>query len=203
MTFRVVLLAAALASACSDGPGVAAQAQTSPPANPDQVVAEVNGRKVTLREVDAKWEEFDAAERARVTQTLYQNRRNMLNELVGDILIEDAAKAASLTVEAYEARETAKRVKPVTEAEIVELYEQNKDRAQGRTIDQLRDQMRDFLDGQRKLQARAQLVDELNKAAALKVMLDPPRYTVAVSPEDPVLGESTAPVTLVEFSDYQ
>ena len=32
----------------------------------DQVVAEVGGRKITLAEVDAKWQEFDAAERARL-----------------------------------------------------------------------------------------------------------------------------------------
>ena len=71
------------------------------PSNPDQVVAEVGGRKITLKDVDAKWEEFDAAERARVTQLLYQNRRNMLEQLVGDILIENAAKAAGQSVDAF------------------------------------------------------------------------------------------------------
>ncbi len=53
-------------------------------ANPDQVVAEVAGKPITLKDVDAKWEEFDAAERARVVQAMYQNRRNMLEQLVGD-----------------------------------------------------------------------------------------------------------------------
>ena len=33
--------------------------------DPNQVVAEVGGRKVTLKELDANGEEFDAAERAR------------------------------------------------------------------------------------------------------------------------------------------
>jgi hypothetical protein len=75
----------------------------------DQVVAEVAGRKITLAEVDAKWQEFDAAERARVTQLLYQNRRNMLDLVMGDLLIADAAKAANLSVEAY-TREVTRRL---------------------------------------------------------------------------------------------
>ena len=98
------------------------------------MVAEVGGRKVTLKELDAKWEEFDAAERARVTQLLYQNRRNMLEQLVGDILIEDAAKKANQPVEAFVAQDAARRQKPVTDAEVAQFYEQNKDRAGGRTL---------------------------------------------------------------------
>ena len=203
------MLAACLAAgtaglaACADEPSAAAQAP-APPSNPDQVVAEVAGRKVTLKELDAKWEEFDAAERARITQLLYQNRRNMLEQLMGDILIENAAKAAGQSVEAFVSKDAAQRAQPVGEAEITQFYEQNKDRAQGRTLEQLRGQIKDFLDAQRKLQARAQLVEELKaKSGEVKVLLDPPRYTLKVEDHDPVRGDATAPVTLVEFSDYQ
>jgi len=198
-----LLLGVALAG-CAEEPRAAAQAP-APPSNPEQVVAEVAGRPVTLQEVDAKWEEFDAAERARVTQLLYQNRRNMLDQMVGDILIENAAKAAGQTVEAFVAADAAKRAAPVGEAEIAQFYEQNKDRAQGRTLDSLRDQIKDFLDAQRQLQARAQLVTELKArdTGAVKVLLDPPRYTVAVLDHDPIRGNADAPVSIVEFSDYQ
>ena len=191
-------------AACAGDSDVAAQAP-APPSNPDQVVAEVGGRTVTLKELDAKWEAFDAAERARVTQLMYQNRRNMLEQLVGDILIENAAKAAGQPVDAFVAQDAAKRAQPVSDAEVAQFYEQNKDRAQGRTLDQLRGQITDFLGSQRKLQARAQLVEELKTKGGngVKVLLDPPRYTVALEHHDPIRGEATAPVTLVEFSDYQ
>ncbi len=197
-------VAAASTAACAGGPS-AAQQLPAPASDPDQVVAEVAGRKVTLKELDAKWEEFDAAERARVTQLLYQNRRNMLEQLLGDILIENAAKAANQSVDAYLAQDAAKRQQPVSEAEIAQFYEQNKERAQGRTLADLRQQIKDFLESQRKLQARAQLVEELEAVSkgGVKVMLDPPRYNVAVLDHDPIRGEATAPVTLVEFSDYQ
>ena len=86
--------------ACAEEPTASAQAP-SRPANPDQVVAEVGGKPITLKDVDAKWEEFDAAERARIVQATYQNRRNMLESIVGDRLIENAAKAAGQTVAAF------------------------------------------------------------------------------------------------------
>jgi hypothetical protein len=211
MRFTDVALAGCLAlstaagfAACANDPSAAAQ-MPAPAADPDQVVAEIAGRKVTLKELDAKWEEFDAAERARVTQLLYQNRRNMLEQVVGDILIENAAKASNQSVEAYLEQDQAKRAKPVSDAEIAQFYELNKERAQGRTLADLRGQIKDFLEAQRKLQMRAQLIEELKVASggAVKVMLDPPRYNVAVLDHDPIRGEATAPVTLVEFSDYQ
>jgi protein-disulfide isomerase len=123
---------------------------------------------------------------------------------VGDILIDNAAKAAGQPVDAFVTQDAAKRAQPVSEAEILQFYEQNRDRAQGRTLDQLRGQIKDFLESQRKGQARAQLIAELkSKGNDVRVLLDPPRYTVAVEDHDPIRGEATAPVTLVEFSDYQ
>jgi hypothetical protein len=195
-------LATLLSVACAETPRAAEQGQVPP--SPDQVVAEVAGRKLTVKDVDEKWEQFDSAERARVSQLLYQNRRTMLDQLIGDILIEQAAQTAGMGVEPYLARETAKRSQPVTDADIQAFFDQNKDRTGGRSLTELRRPITEFLQGQRRLQARAQLVDELRSAnSSVRVMLEPPRYTLALAEHDPVRGESTAPVTLVEFSDYQ
>jgi hypothetical protein len=205
----IVALIATVAMGCGNSPS-AAQSPSPPPApastaaGSGQVVAEVGDRKITLGEVDAKWQEFDAAERARLTQLLYQSRRNMLDLVVGDALIADAAKAANLSVEAFTERELQRRLRPVTDAEVQAFYEQNKERAQGRSLDQLRQPIMDFLVSQREQQARAQLVDELrNKAGNVRVLLEPPRVEVAVAPTDPSKGPETAPVTIVEYSDYQ
>jgi protein-disulfide isomerase len=201
-----LLLAAAgaSASACSEEPAAAAQSP-SVAANPDQIVGEVAGKPITLRDVDAKWEEFDAAERARVTQAMYQNRRNMLEQIVGDRLIEHAAAAAGQTPEAFLAADSVKRLPAISEADVAQFYEQNKDRAQGRSLEQLRGEIRPFLDARRGQQARAMLVEELKSknASSWKLMLEAPRYTVATSATDPVRGNPAAPITIVEFSDYQ
>lgn len=192
-----------LLSACGDAPSAAEQVRPTPPASPDQVVAEINGRKVTLKEVDDKWEEYDAAERAKVTQLLYQNRRNVLGQLMGDILIEEAAKAAGMSADAYLQQESARRAQPVGEAELKKFYDDVKGQVQGRSFEELREPMKARMESDRSLQAREQLVAELEKKAAVKILLDPPRYTIAVAPDDPVRGDRSASITIVEFSDYQ
>src|SRR5215510_9207825 len=80
------------AAGCAETPSAASQ---NPTTGADQMVAKVGDRTITLKDVDEKWEQFDSGERARINQLLYQNRRTMLEQLVGDLLIERAAKAAN------------------------------------------------------------------------------------------------------------
>jgi protein-disulfide isomerase len=197
----ILASAAAVSSGCAEE-SASAQA-VAPATNPDEVVAEVAGKKITLKDVDAKWEEYDGAERARVMQAMYQNRRNMIDVLVGDALIENAAKAAGKSADAFVEEDSAKRLPPVGEAEIAQFYEQNKDRAQGRTLDQLRGEIKPYLEARRRAQARAMLVEELKSKNAVRVSLEPPRYVVPTSASDPVRGNPAAKVTIIEFSDFQ
>ena len=185
-----------------------ADAQTAPEqsgsAAPDTVVAEVGGRKITMKELDDRWQTTDPGERARVTQLVYQNRRNVLEQMMGEVLIEQAAKSAGMELEAYRKQEIARRLKSVTEEDVQQFFEENKDRAQGRTIEQLGPSIRAYLTTNRDQQARAQLIDDLKqKAPASRILLEPPRITVAISADDPAIGPPSAPVTIVEFSDYQ
>src|SRR5262245_11249000 len=189
---------AVLGLACAEEPTASAQSATGS-SNPEDVVAEVGGKRITLQEVDAKWEEFDAAERARLVQAMYQNRRNMIEQIVGDALIESAAKAANVPVDTFVAQDAVKRLPEIGENDIAAFYEQNKDRAQGRTLDQLRGEIKPFLEARRRAQAKAMLVEELKakNAGAVKVMLEPPRYTVETSATDPVRGNPAAAVTII------
>jgi len=197
----------ALTIACSDAATAPAEQAANQPAAvqaaPDTIIAEIDGRKITMKELDDRWQSMDPAERARISQLLYQNRRNVLDQMMGDVLIEQAAKKAGVPVEKFTEDETAKRLKPVTDADVRQFYEENKDRAQGRPFEQLSDQIRAFLTGNRAQQARAILVDDLKKAGATRVLLEPPRVAVEISNDDPAVGPATAPVTIVEFSDYQ
>jgi len=202
-------LVMAITLACSNAQTAPAQqaATTQPPAMPqtsDAVVAEIGDRKVTMKELDDRWQSMDPAERSRVAQLLYQNRRNVLDRMMADLLIEQAAKSAGVPVEKFTEDETAKRLKPVTEADVRQFYEDNKDRTQGRSFEQLSDQIREFLTSNRQQQARAILVDDLKKKSiATRILLEPPRVAVEISNDDPSVGPANAPVTIVEFSDYQ
>ena len=200
--FAVLLLAAC---ACSETQTAAQSAPAVQPQSADAVVAEIGGQKITLKELDEKWQAIDPAERARVTQLLYQNRRNTLDVMMGDLLLQEAAKAAGMPVPKYLEQEVAKRLTPITEVDVKQFYEANKDRAQGRTLDDLRGPINEYLKGQREQQAHAQIVDELKRKRGnqIRVMLDPPRQSVELALHDPAIGPVSAPVTIVEFSDYQ
>ena len=207
MRFGLWGLLIAVALGCSSAETAPAeQAAPQPPTTQtsDAVVAEVGGRKITMQELDDRWQSMDPAERARVTQLVYQNRRNVLDQMMGDLLIEEAAKTAGVPTQKFTEDETAKRLKPVTDAEVRKFYEDNKDRAQGRPYEQLSDQIKAFLTSNRQQQARAFVVDDLKKkAGGTRILLEPPRIAVEISNDDPYVGPATAPVTIVEFSDYQ
>ena len=189
--------------ACTNAETASSEQTTTAAQSQEAVVAEVGGRRITLKDLDDRWQSVDPAERARVTQLLYQNRRNVLEVMVGDLLIEEAAKGAGLARDEFQKKEVAARLKPISDDDIKQFYEENKERAQGRPIDQLAAPIREYLTGQRQQQARAQLVDDLKKKSSARVMLDPPRQTVNVSADDPSSGPASAPITVVEFSDYQ
>jgi protein-disulfide isomerase len=201
------LLIASLA-ACSNAQ-TAASAQGATSAAPgtgsqDQVVAKVGDRAITLKDVEAKWQQEDPAERARVNQLLYQHRRQAIQQIVGDSLMEEAAKKAGQSKDAWLQAEIARRTGEVPEEEIKRVYELNKDRVGTQTLDQLRDSIRKFIAANREQQAEAQIVDELmSKAGNVQILLDPPRYDVAVAKDDPSRGPADAPVTIVEYSDFQ
>ena len=77
------------------------------------------------------------------------------------------------------------------------FYEKNKQRMGGATRDQVADRIRSFLDEQR----NGEVTAALRKRANVTLMLEPPRVTVAA--EGPSLGPADAPVTIIEFSDFQ
>jgi protein-disulfide isomerase len=166
--------------------------------------ARFGDRTITVKELDDKWRANDPAEHAEATQKLYEGRRNALEAIVADSLIAQAAKGKGLSPDAFVEAELTRRVKPVTDAEVVEFYQANQNQMQGRPLDVMAPAISRYLEEQRRNEARSALVVELRKGApALRVMIDAPRHTVSLAPTDPALGASAAPVTIVEFSDFQ
>jgi hypothetical protein len=50
---------------------------------------------------------------------------------------------------------------------------------------------------------RAQYIDALKRTTIVRVMLDPPRQKVQMVSSSPTRGPASAPVEVVEFSDFQ
>jgi hypothetical protein len=188
---------------------VCAQQSQQPPAattavaNDGDVAARVGDRVITVKDVDAAWRQADPASHAQAAQTIYDGRRQALDRLVDDILIADAARTKGVPAEQLTKDEIGRRTKPVTDAEVDGFYQQNIGRMQGKGLDEVRPLIRSFLEQQQQQAARAAFVAELRNGAGVRVALEPPRQHIEVAATDPSRGGASAPVVLVEYSDYQ
>ncbi len=165
-------------------------------ANPDRVVATVGTHSITERELDEKIRPQMSSLEAQV----YELKKNAIQVLADDYLIEQAAKKSNLSVQDYLKRELDSKDNVVAEADARKYYDQFKDRI-GRPYEQVKTQLMDGLTAQKVELRRRTLVEKLRKQAPLKVMLAAPRFEVAAI--GPSRGPANAPVTIVEFSDYQ
>jgi hypothetical protein len=185
---------------------VCAQPPSAPVAiaGPGDVAAHVGDRVITVAEVDKAWRDADAAAQAQAVQALYDGRKQALDRLVADMLIEQAAKANGVSAAQFANDEIARRTKAVSDAEVNAFYEQNASRMQGKPLEEVRPAIRSFLQQQQEASARAALVTELRKSGpAVRVALDPPRQKIDVAATDPIRGAASSAVVLVEYSDYQ
>jgi protein-disulfide isomerase len=188
------------------GLACSAPAQQQPGASPGSgdAAARIGNRTVTMKEVEERWRENNPVAHAQATQALYDGRKAALDAIVADMLIEQAAKAQGSTPEQYTEAEVAKRMKPVTEADVAAFFQENQNQMQGRGLPAMAPAIRRFLEDQQRAAAHQGLVAELRKKGPeISVLFDAPRQQVAVAADDAALGGANAPVTLVEFSDFQ
>ena len=170
----------------------------------NEPAARIGDRVVTIKELEDKWRASNPADHAEVTQKLYEGRRTALEQMVAESLIAQAAKGKGMSPEAWAESEVSKRVTPVTEAEVVAFYQGNIGQMQGRALDVMAPAIRRYLTEQQETAARQALLSELRKAGPeIRVLFSAPRQTVDLAASDPTLGSTSAPVTLVEFSDFQ
>ena len=195
---RTSALCAALAfsMACTAAPGLAQSGS--------EVVGRVGDRPVTMADLDEAWRMTDASARIRMLQELYDVRRRTLDLVVGEILVERAAVAGGVSRDELLARELPSRTLPVTDEDIALLYGQNQNAFGGRTLEQMRPEIRAFLDQQRPTQALRAFMSELRADADdVQIDLEPPRTAIALGADDPVFGPASASVEIIEFSDFQ
>lgn len=207
MVRRFASLAAAVAVLV---PCLVCAQQPSPPpaaaraADSDDVAARVGDRVITVGELDEAWRQADASAHAQAVQALYDGRKQALDRLVADLLIEQAAKAQGVPAAQFAREEIARRTKPIGDSDVAAFYNQNASRMQGKPLQEVRGAIRSFLQQQRHAEARQALVADLRQAGpAVRVALDPPRQSVTVRNTDPSRGPADASVVLVEYSDYQ
>jgi protein-disulfide isomerase len=163
-----------------------------------QRVAVFEGEPITQGELDdwIKDQLFRDQTEGGAAAELYELRSSSLQELIDERVLEAEAKRRGISTEEL-LRLEREALPPISDEQVTDFYEKNKQRMGGATRDQVADRIRKFLDGQRDGQVTA----ALRQRAKVEVLLEPPRVTVAA--EGPSVGPASAPVTIVEFSDFQ
>jgi protein-disulfide isomerase len=168
------------------------------------VAARVGDRTITLKELDDRWRTEQPSDHAQAVQKMYDGRKDALDAIVAEMLIEQAAKAKGVTPAQFSETEVVQRSKPVTDGQVAAFFQENQGQMQGRGFDAMEATIRRYLEDQQRSTAYTSLVAELRKAGPpIRLALDPPRYAVNVGADDAAMGDAKAVVTLVEFSDFQ
>jgi protein-disulfide isomerase len=193
------IAAAFLLTACSSSSAQPAKRQAA-----TDVVASVGTTSVTLAEVDDKALEQPASNfgAMKLSLALYEARRNALEELIASALISQEARARGIEGSVLIEQEITSKVPQVGDQEVVAWYQANQNRVQGATLDQVRQPIRMYLAQERMQAARQQFVDRLKSKTAVRVTLEPPRQNVSAA-NGAAKGPVTAPVQIIEFSDFQ
>jgi len=169
----------------------------SPASAADPVVATVGSHKITEAELDAKIK----PEMAALEGKIYDLKHQALESMADDYLLEQAAKKAKLSVTDYLKKEVEDKAGKVTEADAQKFYDQRKGPGTP-PFDQVKSRLIPAMQNQAEREQREKLLTSLRKEEPTKIFLKAPRVEVA-SAGHPSIGPANAPVTIVEFSDFQ
>lgn len=182
-------------------------AQQKKPAAP-KTVATVEGNAITQKELnEAAAGDLERLElqKARIDAQAVQARQEILernlNRLINDRLLTKEAAKRGITKEQLIANEVTSKVQDPTQAEIDFYYETNKARINA-PKEQVTGQIAQYLRQQNQSRLMDLLIESLKKQYPVTTNLEPLRYQLDTKGH-PSLGPETAPVTLVEFSDFQ
>jgi predicted DsbA family dithiol-disulfide isomerase len=162
------------------------------------VLAKVETHAITEHDVDSKLKPQLAA----LQVQLYELRKNTIQSIADDyILKEEADKAHLKDADAYLKREIYDKIPEPSDQQVRAVYERFKSQIH-RPYKDARAEIIGFIKSQEASQKKKDLLRKLREDHGLKIFMKAPRFEVEVAGH-PSLGPDKAPITIVEFTDFQ
>ncbi len=139
---------------------------------------------------------------ARLEQALYDLRVRTIRQLVAERMLRMKALEQGKTRDELYAELVTSRVREPGDEEVARLLERYRDRLP-KDEEEARRQAREALVRQEVDRLERSLQQRLLAEARLEILLEPPRWPVPVDEADPARGPADAPVTIVEFGDFE
>ncbi len=162
-----------------------------------QTVATINGQAVTEQELAATME----GQLLQLRRQEYEAKMGALDELINRKLVEAEAKTRGTTTEKLLAEEVEAKAGTPSDEEIEAFYQVQKERI-NRPLENVRTQIRQLLRQTRQQEAQNNFFRRLREKAKVAILLRPPKVEVTFD-RARVRGDAAAPITIVEFSDFQ
>lgn len=167
---------------------------------PGTLIATVAGKRITAEMIDERVRPI--AHKLRLNTYLLERRA--LDQTIYNLLLLAEANRRHVPPEELVRSEITDKVKPPTDAEVSKFYEENKARIPGE-LASVRTQIASYLHEKQQQTLENALADRLRKQANIRLLIsEPPPLVQRISvDDDPARGDANAPVTIVEFTDFQ
>ncbi len=184
--------------------GVASCATTSTSSavvEPSPIVAKYRDRQIRQAEVDAK----SADELLKLQDQIFDLRVETAERLALEVLVAEAAKKAGLSEDAWLEKQLDHDVTPATEEQLRALFEKAKARLPPDVnFDDVKPQLKQAIEREGKTKRAREVFSELKRAAGYEVVLQGPvKPRRSVEAIGPTRGEASAPITIIEFADFE
>ena len=134
---------------------------------------------------------------------LYEAKQRAANQfLINEMITAEAAERGMTDQQLWDL-EVRDRVPVPSEEEIQSFFEINQQYARGRTIDQLRSTIIKEIQRPQQVRAQQRFVRQLREKYGAEVLVEPIRIDYLLPESAKSKGNDDAPVTLVEFADFQ
>jgi protein-disulfide isomerase len=195
------LAAVAAVSAAAPAPAGQNAGRADPHATTSEIVAEVDGEPIT----DEQVVQALGVNLTRLQEQIYALKRQAIETLVSQRVLAHEAARRQTTPTAFVVGEVTAKVTEPTDAEVDAYYDAHRGSFHAASEDgQVRAHIRTALLTEKTLAARQALIQSLRAGAHVAVYLAGPsvqRFDLQIA-DAPVLGSASAPVTIVEFSDF-
>lgn len=125
-----------------------------------------------------------------------------LDELIAEQLFTQEAKSKNVPVEQLVQTEITAKIAEPSDADVQKVYDDNKAQLGGQTLEQVKPRIVEFLKQQKAEERQTAYIQELKGKYKTTVALKPPKVEVSTAGR-PARGPANAPVTIIEFSDYE
>ena len=173
---------------------------TSPNLSNEAIVATIGGQPLKAAVINERLKPIVYEMRLHA----YELTRQQAEQTINNLLLLEEARRRQVGPEEIVRTEISDKVRPPTEAEVAKFYEENKSRING-DLNTVRNQIADYLHERERNRLDQELSARLRKNAKIRWLLTEPVQPVQnISvDDDPSRGPANAPVTIVEFTDFQ